>query len=125
MEVVINVDFGGFGVSSEVMQYLIDNKSDAIILMPVMDADHFNKYTSNYNDYGCIKATGNSIYVLKSGYDIRTNKDLIKAVKIFGKAANGKYASLKIVEIPDDISWFISVDDGGREHVSETHRTWR
>ena len=36
---------------------------------------------------------------------------------------NGQYADLKVVEIPDDVNWFIYEYDG-IEHVAERHRTW-
>ena len=36
---------------------------------------------------------------------------------------NGQYADLKVVEIPDNVNWFIYEYDG-IEHVAERHRTW-
>jgi hypothetical protein len=38
--------------------------------------------------------------------------------------ANGIFSDLKILEIPDDINWYIEEYDG-MEHVAERHRTWR
>jgi len=38
--------------------------------------------------------------------------------------ADGDYSDLKIVEIPDDVNWYIEEYDG-LEHVAERHRTWR
>jgi hypothetical protein len=40
------------------------------------------------------------------------------------KMANGHCAGLKVVELPDDVQWQIE-RNGGVEHVSEAHRTWR
>ena len=40
-----------------------------------------------------------------------------------GTAVNGDFADLKIVEIPDDVNWYIEEYDG-LEHVAERHRTW-
>jgi len=34
------------------------------------------------------------------------------------------YSDLKVVEIPDDVNWYIEEYDG-LEHVAERHRTWR
>lgn len=34
------------------------------------------------------------------------------------------YSSLKVVEIPNDVNWYIEEYDG-MEHVAERHRTWR
>jgi hypothetical protein len=41
-----------------------------------------------------------------------------------GSAMNGGYSDLKVVEIPDDVEWYIEEYDG-MEHVAESHRTWR
>jgi hypothetical protein len=40
-----------------------------------------------------------------------------------GTAINTSYSDLRIVEIPDDVNWYIAEYDG-REHVAERHRTW-
>jgi len=37
--------------------------------------------------------------------------------------ADGAFSDLKIVEIPDDVNWYIEEYDG-LEHVAERHRTW-
>ena len=53
----------------------------------------------------------------------RADKDLIKCIETLGKKANGSFADIKIVEIPDDVNWGID-DYDGIEHVYELHRTW-
>ena len=53
----------------------------------------------------------------------RDDQRLVQAVEELGKKASGKYSSLKIVEIPDDVEWEIEEYDGS-EWVSEKHRTW-
>lgn len=40
-----------------------------------------------------------------------------------GEAADGDYAELKVVEIPDDVQWIVEEYDGA-EWVAEKHRTW-
>ncbi len=54
----------------------------------------------------------------------RNDPLLIEIVERLGKAANGEFAELKIVEIPDGVDWEIEEYDGN-EWVSEVHRTWR
>ena len=48
---------------------------------------------------------------------------LVQAVEELGAEANGCYAELAIVEIPDDVEWEIAEYDG-LEHVAEVHRKW-
>lgn len=55
--------------------------------------------------------------------DSREDPLLIQVVEELGSAANGSCASLKIVEIPDDMEYEIAEYDGN-EHVAERHRTW-
>jgi len=60
------------------------------------------------------------------GYDYsedRANPLLVKVVEELGKDAWGDCATLKVVEIPDDIKWTIEKYDG-LEHIAEEHRTW-
>lgn len=54
----------------------------------------------------------------------RDDPTLIEIVETLGTEAEGKYANLKIVEVPDDVEWHIYEYDG-LEHIAENHRTWR
>lgn len=53
----------------------------------------------------------------------RDDRHLVQVVESLGAGANGHAASLKVVEIPQDVRWRIEKTDGV-EHVSEVHRTW-
>jgi hypothetical protein len=53
----------------------------------------------------------------------RDDPYLVKVVEELGEAANGKYADLKVVEVPGDVEWQIAEYDG-LEWVAEQHRTW-
>lgn len=53
----------------------------------------------------------------------RTNPKLIEMVEKLGKRANGIFADLKVVEIPDDVKWYIHEYDGVEE-IYEEHRSW-
>ena len=53
----------------------------------------------------------------------RNDPILVEIVEQLGEAADGDYAELKVVEIPDDVQWTIEEYDGA-EWVAEKHRTW-
>jgi len=62
----------------------------------------------------------------KDWYSRSVSRDdpfLVEIVETMGKKANGKFAELKVVEIPDGVDWEIEEYDG-QEWVSEKHRTW-
>ena len=53
----------------------------------------------------------------------RSDPKLVACVKALGKKANGRNANLKIIEIPDGISWYIDEYDG-YECVREFGHCW-
>lgn len=55
--------------------------------------------------------------------DNRTDLKLVECVETLGDIASGSLAELKVVEIPDDVDWYIDEYDG-IEWIAETHRTW-
>lgn len=62
------------------------------------------------------------------GYDFsdkekRSDPKLIEAIEKLGDSANGRFAQIEIVEIPDDIDFTIEEYDG-IEWIAEVHRTW-
>ena len=53
----------------------------------------------------------------------RNDPVLIKVVEALGEKANGTFAELKIVEIPDGTDWEIDEYDGS-ETIHEKHKSW-
>ncbi len=53
----------------------------------------------------------------------RNDPKLVECVETLGKKANGRFADLKVVEIPDDVDWEITEYDG-LETIEEKHRSW-
>lgn len=137
MKIVINTDYGGFGLSEKVIQeyfnlkgwtlYTEKNEKHWITTywkVPVEDRVqeiHWNNSTPKERE------EYNQKYDDQTFYDCnveRTDPDLIRAIETVGiEESNGDYASLKIVEIPDDVEYTIEEYDG-REWVAEKHRTW-
>ncbi len=56
-------------------------------------------------------------------YIDRNDHHLVAVVEKMGAKANGLFAKLKIVEVPDDIEWDITNFDG-MESVHEIHKSW-
>ncbi|MFZ5500738.1 MAG: hypothetical protein ACOY58_02340 [Candidatus Micrarchaeota archaeon] len=54
----------------------------------------------------------------------RDDPMLIRVIEELGEAANGQYATLKIVEIPADADWYVDERMGGVEAAREQHQTW-
>jgi len=92
-KIVINKCYGGFGLSP---------KAEALYCA------YANIDSDNY-----------------SNYDVdRDCPILLQVIEQLGvDACSGKYAQLKVVEIPDDVEWGIEEYDG-REWIAEVHRTW-
>jgi hypothetical protein len=77
-----------------------------------------------------LSAVAETRYKNESGNDIsnwdipRNDPILVSIVEELSEDSWGAFAELKIVEIPDDVSWVIEEYDGS-EWVAEEHRTWR
>lgn len=94
MKIVINTRHGGFGLSEE---------AEA-------------KYK------GILNITDPNFY---PSFDCQRNCPvLISLVEEMGDQVNSVYSRLKVIEIPDDVDWYIE-EFGGREWIAEVHRTRR
>jgi hypothetical protein len=114
MQVVINKCYGGFSISEEAIELYFKLKKWKLI----KEEDKLFSYSIHY--YKNKKSDKNYI----SNYRFKRNdKTLIKVVRKLGKKANGRFADLKIIKIPDGINWDIEEYDG-IENICEIHRTW-
>ncbi len=114
MKIVINDDFGGFGLSNDgIREY--GRRAGLNLVEQTGSSSHMTHF---YKD-----SVGVDNYF--SYYDIpRNDPILVSVVEDLGEEAFGLYSSLKVVEIPDGIEWEIMEYDGN-EHIAEKHRTWR
>ena len=107
-KVVLNSCYGGFGLSEEAIQMLIDKHGLEI------DSDSYG-YVDN-DDFG-IEDENYEAY--------RMDKRLISVVEKLGvKKASGKHAELRVVVVPDEVvevhGWHID-DYDGCESVHQSH----
>ena len=81
------------------------------------------------SDYGGFSLSEKALNMYKEltgyiPYDFQRNDPiLVKIVEELAEEANGYFADLKVIEIPDDVDWVLCEYDG-REWVAERHRTW-
>ena len=106
-KVVLNSCFGGFGLSKDAIQMLIDKYG--------LDIDSDYGYVDN-DDFG----------IVDDNYEAyRMDKRLISVVKKLGvDKASGSHAELRIVAVPDDVvdihGWYVH-DYDGVESVHQSH----
>jgi len=150
MRVVINVCFGGFGLSNKALKRLAELQGRKCYFF----VHRFGNGTTTKSWYEPAPEDSNQIFT--TAFDIhnpgellnvfdehdyenqnkiyrehniddmdgdRTNPLLIQVVEELGDEANGSCAKLKIVEIPDGIQYEIEEYDGN-EHIAEQHQTW-
>lgn len=145
MKVVINVCFGGFGLSDAAYEKLSEwgvpvrkyikqdtdekgrykpqpaNNGEVIFdreLTP-LGQDSMNDIYHKYKD----KASLSQRYWDGWTRENRTHPLVIRVVEELGNIANGPCAELKVVEIPDGTDYTVEEYDG-REHIAEKHETW-
>ena len=124
MKIVKNTCFGGFGLSEKAQERLIElgvrffesiealnvaksrDGLDDVWIVRNEEGSYLGKYCDDFNDY-----------------KYRTIPSLIQVVEELGKDADGRHASLEIVEIPDGMDYEID-DYDGVETISEPHRSW-
>jgi hypothetical protein len=109
MKLVINRCWGGFSISEECAEYMASRGHKQAQLELEKSAEQGDWYGYGYRDG-------------VDGYD-RTDPLLVEAVENLNDKANGRYANLVIVEIPDGIDYYID-DYDGQESIHEKHRSW-
>lgn len=139
MKIVINDVYGGFGLSSlaEVeyaklmgfnvyrytqTQYKHKHGKDLYEKVDQLDENFITSTFKEDKGDSFTEFPVDSSYWYSSDIE-RDDPKLVEVVERLGEAANGDFADLKIVDIPDDVEWDI-IDYDGMEYVAEKHRTW-
>lgn len=113
MKVVINSDYGGFSLSDEAVREYAKRKG----LTLVEEKDEKWGHNTFY-----LNSIAEENYFSSRNFD-RNDEVLVEVVEKLGEKANGFCASLKVVEIPEGVDWYVEEYDGN-EWVAEKHRTW-
>jgi len=114
MKIVINKKYGGFGLSEEAVLLYGDKKGLNIIAKEDKKVKTITHYFLNEEK----EENGFGEWEIE-----RTDPVLVEVVEQLGDLANGHYCKLKVVEVPDDVKWYIH-DYDGIESVYEKHRIW-
>jgi translation initiation factor 2 alpha subunit (eIF-2alpha) len=139
MKVVVNKCYGGFSLSDKAVEMVMKRKglecfrykqtkyrykdgvNEYIRCETFDDSDRFTHYLTE--DLGeKTNKLPNGTYWNDRHLD-RDDTDLVAVVEELGEEANGRFAKLKVIEIPDDIEWTIDEYDGV-ETIHEVHRSW-
>ena len=113
MKVIVNACYGGFSLSDKAIELLFEKKRWNLV-KEVLDSG----FTSYYKD-----SIGENNFFYEGDLD-RNDPELVAVVEELGDEANGWPAELKIIDIPDDVEWFVQEYDG-LEWIAEKHRTWK
>lgn len=139
-KVVINVCFGGFGLSTAAYERLIELGVPCRAYIEQVRNPKTKLYEPEPRNEGRVifdrrlsgpSRASESMEVLTGTHywdgwfdRHRDDQKLVQVVEELGGEASGFCAKLKVVEVPDGVEWEIHEHDGA-EHVSEFHRTWR
>ncbi len=129
MKVVINQCYGGFGLSSKALIRLIEADSKSIIRQSTeeygaKESLFTQKCRDGYSASWISVCKNRTVYFYDNfSVNARIDPTLIQIIEEIGNAANGPFAKLKIVEIPDDVTFVIEEYDG-METIAEVHRIW-
>ena len=139
MKVVINTCYGGFGLSEEALQLLakkgvpitlIYNDGKTVNAKGIEDCPLFIRYYEEEVGWWIFKETRTYYQLSLDGevarkMEFRTSKLLLEVIEELGDKANGYFAELKIVEVPDSEIKQVHIDNyDGVETVIQNHKEW-
>lgn len=138
MKVVVNRCYGGFGLSDKAVEMVMERKGLGCFRYKQTKY----KYRDGIAEYTRYETLDNGVLSHYLTVDLgekvnklpnenywyygnleRDDADLIAVVEELGEEADGRFARLKVIDIPDDIEWVID-DYDGFETIHEAHRSW-
>ncbi len=139
MKIVVNRCYGGFGLSDKAIEMIMNRKGlgcfryqqtkysfrngvDEYVRRDKSELNNGHIYYYSEDLGKKINNLSNKAWWYDKNIE-RTDNDLIAVVEELGEEADGKYAELEVVEIPDDVDYKID-DYDGIETIHEVHRSW-
>lgn len=134
IKIVINVEYGGFHLSTEAVKYLIKINSPLIkkyrleewTWTPEKTKAEFTKDIGDgFKEHKWLEGIflKDDIVYHPEADEERAHPDLVEVVEKLGDKASGRWSKLRIIEIPADVDWVIEEYDG-YEWIAEKHRKW-
>lgn len=116
MKYVINVRYGGFGLSKKAVEILLEKgmKLASSYKDPEYRSCDFLKVEDSDSGYYCIR---------KFEESFRSDPRVVQVVEDLGEESWDTFSKLKVVEVPDDVDVYLS-DNDGFESIREIHRSW-
>jgi hypothetical protein len=132
---------GAFGISPEATLELYKRGSSAILARRIEDvflengegpAHRFDEQIYGWREYFSARKpldpfqtyfSPDEKFVLTCPNIARDDSDLVEVVEQLGTRSNDALSTLEVIEIPEDVKWYVQ-DCEGIEHVAEEHRTW-
>lgn len=141
-KVVVNRCYGGFGLSPKALvrvaeklgrecyfarhirEFSSDYSKITLEKFEIVPAEQADMWTHAFSISDAEKAIKNwNEYAIPDFQEDRSNPILVEVVEELGEEADGDCAKLEVVQIPDDVDWYIDEYDG-MEHVAERHQKW-
>lgn len=137
MKVVISTCYGGYGLSYAAMLRYCELKGIEVWPEEGNFADMWTYWTvppglrvgsdENFHEWPLEERQAYNMMYDKQTVDCykidRADPVLVQVVEELGEDAKGRFADLKVIEIPDDVEWTIEEYDGW-ESIHEKHRVW-
>jgi len=125
MKLVVNRCHGSFGLSDAAYERMIELGIEAVEYTRDKSWNGKKVIFDSSLASGSCKLHNDRMYwdTWTRNYENRSDEILVQAVEELGDKASDNLSYLVVVEVPDDVEFFID-DYDGFETVRENHRTW-